>query len=241
IQPVLLAGLATNALRVEARRFAVVSLLSVAQLRSDIRSTGLDHRELIASDPARSDFFLSRNRVEAPCGSVLHDGDWKRPSFVPHNERLASAPLIDQPPSFGSGYGEHLTVFPGGGWICSGGPLLPVAAKERDEFLELACFGDAYQFSRGIVGRLERSWRILGCRRRAGERQISDRQRHGEEAASHPGTRAVRTHGDHGVSPRVVRRDPSTTPAAAASRAAAAAAAGAATLSRRPRRSAVGV
>src|SRR5688572_30558512 len=91
-----------------------------------------------------------------------------------------------------------------------------------------------------MVGRLECSGRILGyCR--AGERQVSERQRRGEEAASHPGTRAVRTHGDHRVSPRVVRRARSTPPSAAASRAAAAAAARAAALTGRPCRSVVGV
>ena len=169
---------------------------------------------------------------------ILHDGDRKRPSFVPDNERLAIAPLIDQPPSFGSGHGEHLTVFPAGGRIRSGGQLLSVAAEDGDEFLEIACFDDAYQFSRGIVGRLERSWRILGCcRRRRGAsdfRSSTPRRRGSKQSCGESCSNAWRSL----FQSLVVLRDRSTTPSAAASRPGAAAAARSATLTGRPFRSA---
>src|SRR6185436_2190355 len=146
IQSVFLARLAAKDFRGKALRFAIVSLLSVALLFRDIGSTSLDHHELVATDPARNDFFHSRRGIEAPCRTVLHEGDRKRPCFVPDNERLAIAALIDQVPSFGSGRCKHLTVFLAGGRIRSGGQLLPAAAEEGDQFLEIARFDDAYQF-----------------------------------------------------------------------------------------------
>ena len=75
--------------------------------------------------------------------------------------------------------------------------------KNGVEFFETTFLDHADQFPRGVIGCLKRSWRILDCRR-AGRRQLSDRQRRGEEATGHRAARSARTHVDHCFDPLVV-------------------------------------
>ena len=87
-----------------------MSLLRVAVLCRDIGTADPDHRQLVATDPAREHFFLSRGGVESPALPTLHERDRERPSLVADDERLAVGPLIEQAPPFGGGDREDLAI-----------------------------------------------------------------------------------------------------------------------------------
>src|SRR5439155_14011107 len=94
IQPVLSSGIAAKCHRVQARAFSIVFVLRVAPLGGDVGPADFNHRKLVAADPAREDFFLSRRGVESPRARVVHQRHWKRPSFFADDEDLAVGALV---------------------------------------------------------------------------------------------------------------------------------------------------
>ena len=106
-------------------------------LGHDIGAAGSDHRQLVATDPAREHFFLSGGGVEPPAVRALHEGDRERPSLVADDEHFAVGPLIDQSPPLGGGDGENLAILAGGRLIRRGDQLLSLRAEDGQQFVRL--------------------------------------------------------------------------------------------------------
>jgi hypothetical protein len=165
VQAFLLARIASELRCVHTRGFAVVSQLSVASLRSDVRAGCLDRRQFVEPDPPRDDFFFPRRRVEAPPARFLHERDGKRPLFVADDKRLAIGSRVFEMPLLADRNREHLPVQASGRGIRGRNQLLAVLAKNGQQLVEVSSRDRFDERLDRVFGRTERAVRSgLGCR-----------------------------------------------------------------------------
>jgi hypothetical protein len=69
-------------------------VLRVAELRGDVRETGLDRCQFVLSDPPGDHLFLPRRGIESPAGALLRKRDRERPVLVADDERLPCGRVV---------------------------------------------------------------------------------------------------------------------------------------------------